>query len=127
MKIPHFGRHQEVNACIKILLLCYHGGYIWLDKCISMNTTLIHLIIVLRMQGPDPHKFYQGKTSYLSLVQRIKEAYDDVEKGKQGYKVASIQDGAVYLACQLIADKLVRHNHLMQVTRFIVDLARKCV
>jgi hypothetical protein len=22
MKIPHFGRHQEVNACIKLLLSC---------------------------------------------------------------------------------------------------------
>jgi hypothetical protein len=24
MKIPHFGRHQEVNACVKLLLSCYH-------------------------------------------------------------------------------------------------------
>jgi hypothetical protein len=31
MKIPHFERHQEVNACIKVLLSCYHGGYLWLD------------------------------------------------------------------------------------------------
>jgi hypothetical protein len=28
MKIPHFGRHQEVNACVKILLSCYHGRYL---------------------------------------------------------------------------------------------------
>jgi hypothetical protein len=27
MKIPHFGRHQEVNACVKLLLSCYHGRY----------------------------------------------------------------------------------------------------
>jgi hypothetical protein len=26
MKIPHFGRHQEVNAYVKLLLSCYHGG-----------------------------------------------------------------------------------------------------
>jgi hypothetical protein len=25
MKIPHFGRHQEVNACIKLLLSSFHG------------------------------------------------------------------------------------------------------
>jgi hypothetical protein len=25
MKIPHFGRHQEVNSCVKLLLSCYHG------------------------------------------------------------------------------------------------------
>jgi hypothetical protein len=31
MKIPHFGRHQEVNACIRLLLSCYYGRYLWLD------------------------------------------------------------------------------------------------
>ena len=30
MKIPHFDRHQEVNACVKFLLASYHGGYLWL-------------------------------------------------------------------------------------------------
>jgi len=28
MKIPHFGWHQEVNACVKLLFSCYHGGYL---------------------------------------------------------------------------------------------------
>jgi hypothetical protein len=28
MKIPHFGQHQKVNACVKLLLSCYHGGYL---------------------------------------------------------------------------------------------------
>jgi hypothetical protein len=36
MKIPHFGHHQEVNACVKLLLSCYHGGYLWLDQRITM-------------------------------------------------------------------------------------------
>jgi hypothetical protein len=27
MKIPHFDKHQEVNACVKILLSYFHGGY----------------------------------------------------------------------------------------------------
>jgi hypothetical protein len=79
------------------------------------------------MPGPDPQHFYPGKTSDHSLAQCIKEDYGDVEKGKRGYKVGSILDGAVRLACQLIADKLVRKNHPMQVTRFVVDLAGKCV
>jgi hypothetical protein len=50
-----------------------------------------------------------------------------VEKGKQGYKVSSIQNGAVRLACQLIANKLVRKNRPTQVTGFVVDLAGKCI
>jgi hypothetical protein len=42
MKIPHFDRHQEVNACVKLLLSCYHGGYLWLDRRITVDPTLIH-------------------------------------------------------------------------------------
>jgi hypothetical protein len=127
MKIPHFGRHQEVNACVKLLLSCYHGGYLWLDRHVTMDPALIHFITGLSMQGPDPQQFYPGKAADRSLAQRIKEDYGDVEKGKRGYKVASIQDGAVCLACQLIAGKLVRKNRPTQVTGFVVDLAGKCV
>jgi hypothetical protein len=116
MKILHFGHHQEVNACVKLLLSCYHGGYLWLDRRITVDPTLIYQITGLSLKGPDPQQFYPGKTSDRSLAQRIKEAYGEVEKGKRGYKVASIQDGAVHLACQLLAGKLVRKNHPTQVT-----------
>jgi hypothetical protein len=54
MNIPHFGRHQEVNPCVKLLFSCYHGGYICLDMCITVDPVLIHQIIGLSMQGPDP-------------------------------------------------------------------------
>jgi hypothetical protein len=116
MKIPHFGRHQEVNACVKILLSCYHGGYLWLDKRVTVDPVLIHMIIGLSMQGPDPHKLYSGEVVDHALAQRIKDTYDDVEKGKKGYKVASIKDGTMRLAFQLIAGKLVQKNKPMQVT-----------
>jgi hypothetical protein len=39
--IPHFDRSQEVNACVKMLLTCVHGGYLWLDRPISIDTDLI--------------------------------------------------------------------------------------
>jgi hypothetical protein len=90
MKISHFGHHQEVNACVKLLLLCYHGGYLWLDWWITVDPVLIHLITGFSMHRPDPQHFYPGKASDHSLAQHIKEAYDKVEKGKRGYKVASI-------------------------------------
>jgi hypothetical protein len=127
MKIPHFGRHMEVNACVNLLLLCYHGNYIWLDICITVDPTLIHRITGLSMQGPNPQDFYLGKATDHALAQRIKDTYGDVEKGMQGYKVASIHNGTVCLAYQLIAPKLVRKNRPTQVTRFVVDLTEKCV
>jgi hypothetical protein len=59
------------------------------------------------MQGHDPHDFYPRKIMDRALAQQIKDTYGDVEKGTQGYKVASIQSGAVHLAYQLIVGKLV--------------------
>jgi hypothetical protein len=79
------------------------------------------------MQGLDPQKFYLGKVADRALVQRIKDTHDDVEKGKRGYKVASIQDGAMHLAFQLIAGKLVRKNKPTQVTGFVINLTGNCV
>jgi hypothetical protein len=53
MKIPHFLRHQEVNACVNLLLSSVHGSYLWLDRCITFDPVLIHRITRLSMQGPD--------------------------------------------------------------------------
>jgi hypothetical protein len=83
----------------------------WLDRRITMDPALIHQITGLSVKGPDPQQFFPRKASDRSLAQRIKEAYGEVEKGKRGYKVASIQDGAMHLSFQLLAGKLVRKNH----------------
>jgi hypothetical protein len=81
MKITHFRRHQEVNARVKLLLSCYHGDYLWLDYRITFDPTLIHRIIGLSMQGLDPQDFYPGKAIDHALAQKIKDTYDDIEKG----------------------------------------------
>jgi hypothetical protein len=81
MKIPHFG-HQEVNAWVQLLMSCYNGGYLWLDRRIIVDLTLIHRITGLSLKSPDPQQFYPRKTSDCSLAQHIKESYGEVEKGK---------------------------------------------
>jgi hypothetical protein len=70
-----------VNTCIKLLLSCYHGRYFWLNHHVTVDPMLINQITGLSMQGPDPQEFYLGKTVDHALVQKIKETYDDVEKG----------------------------------------------
>jgi hypothetical protein len=44
MKIPHFDRHQEVNACVKLMLASYHRGYLWLEHHITVDPMLINRI-----------------------------------------------------------------------------------
>jgi hypothetical protein len=127
IKIPHFGRHQEVNACVKLLLSCHHGGYLWLNRHITVDLTLTNRITGLSMKGPNPQDFYPDKTTDHALAQKIKDTYGDVEKGTRGYKVASIQSGIVCLSCQLIAGKLVCNNQPTQVIGFLVDLVGKCM
>jgi hypothetical protein len=72
--------------------------------------TLIHKITGLSMQGPDLQDFYTGKVTDRALSQKINDTYGDVEKGTIGYKVASIQSGALHLTCQLIFGNLVRNK-----------------
>jgi hypothetical protein len=68
MKIPYFGRHQEVNASVKILLSSFHGSYLWLDRHITIYLVLIHRITGLSMQGPDLQDFYPGKAADRALA-----------------------------------------------------------
>jgi hypothetical protein len=55
-----------------------------------VDLVLSHLITGLRMKGPGPQQFYPRTSSDRSLAQHIKKSYDEVEKGKKGYKVSSI-------------------------------------
>jgi hypothetical protein len=81
MRIPHFGKHQEVNACVKLLLSCYHGSYLWLNRHITVDLMLINRIMGLSMKGPDTHDFYPGKAMDNAVAQWIKDTYGDVKKG----------------------------------------------
>jgi len=82
MKIPNFERHHEFNVCVKLLLSFFHGGYLWLERCITVNPVLIHRITRLGMKGTNPQYFYLGKTTDHTLAQEIKDTYGNLEKGK---------------------------------------------
>jgi hypothetical protein len=38
LEIPHFGRGKEVNKCIKQLMAVLHGGFLWLEELVSIDT-----------------------------------------------------------------------------------------
>jgi hypothetical protein len=74
MKIPHFGWHQEVNACVKLLLSCYHGGYLWLDRRITVDPTLIHRITWIEHARTRPAGLLPRK-SYRSCISTEDQGY----------------------------------------------------
>jgi hypothetical protein len=98
-----------------------------MERHMTVDLALIHWITRLSMKGPDPEEFYPGKAADCGLEQRIKDTYNDVEKGKRGYKVASIHNDTMHLAFHLIIGNLLRKNKPTEVTGFVDDLAGKCV
>lgn len=53
LNIPHFGINPEVNAHVKQLLTCIHGGNLWLDSKVEIRTQLISWITSFLIQGKD--------------------------------------------------------------------------
>jgi hypothetical protein len=41
LEVPHFGRSLEINAYVKLLFNYVHGGTLWLDPLVLIDTTLI--------------------------------------------------------------------------------------
>ena len=39
--MPHFGRLGLVGMYVKQLIVCFHGGYLWLDKPYEVMVDLI--------------------------------------------------------------------------------------
>jgi hypothetical protein len=40
LQILHFGRSNEIDAVVKILLSCVHGGHLWLDRRVDITIDL---------------------------------------------------------------------------------------
>ena len=56
-----FRPSTEVNACVKQLLSCFHGGYLWLDTKVHVTVDFISQIIELPMAGVDPLQYFHNK------------------------------------------------------------------
>jgi hypothetical protein len=58
-------RAKEVNACVKILLSCFYGSYLWLERFITVDLMLIHWIQQARTRpiGLLPREGYRSRPS----------------------------------------------------------------
>jgi hypothetical protein len=124
--IPHFDQSNEVNACIKLLLTCVHGGYLWLDKAIYIDTDLTARITGLPMQGQDPNSMFANKKTDRTLLEAMRENFHTVI-GVRRLDVLSICDPTVRIAMQTMACKLLRKCRKDQVPMGVIVAVEKCV
>lgn len=76
MQIPHFGRSNEINAVVKVLLSCVHGRHLWLDHRVDITIDLIHKIIGLSKTGADPMMHFVGKDQDWKLAAKLIKKYN---------------------------------------------------
>ena len=53
----HFGQLNEVNACMKKLLACFHGRYLWLYEPVEVTMELISAITKIHKDGTNPSQY----------------------------------------------------------------------
>ena len=75
LRIPHFGRGAEVNAVVRVLLSCVHGGYLWLGNRVDLNVDLIHCIIGLSKTSKDPQTHISSKSKDSKLPATLVNKY----------------------------------------------------
>jgi hypothetical protein len=93
--IPHFGTSTEINFFVKILLSFVHGGFLWLDRQISIDTDLITCIIGFPSKGEAPSPLFTYKKKDKALAKRMKDKYGTF-RGAHGLDVASINDDTLW-------------------------------
>ena len=86
--------YVEVNACVKKLLSCFHGGYLWLGTKLPIIIDLISQISRLPMAGLDPLQYFHGKDNDKILAVKLKKKYN-VIRDKQVYVIKTINDKAI--------------------------------
>ena len=98
------------------MLVCFHGGCLWLEQNILVDVELIALTTRLPIDGVNnPAPFFAGKDQDVTLTNRIKDKYE-LTKDKRGFFVASINDMVVRFANKVLFSKLLKKMRPNQCT-----------
>jgi len=124
--IPHFGRSNEINSCVKMLLMFVHGGYLWLDRRISIDIYLIVCIIGISLKWEDPSPLFFDKKNENALSEITREMFH-THRAQHGLDVTSICDPKVRFLMYILACKLLRKCRKDQIPVIIIVVEEKCV
>ena len=91
LQIPHFGRSNKINAVVKVLLSCMHGGHLWLDRRVDITIDLIHRITGLSKNGADPMAHFVEKDQDRKLAVRLIKKYN-LTRGGWAHDATQIED-----------------------------------
>jgi hypothetical protein len=119
LDLPHFGRGQYANNCIKKWMAVTHGGYLWMEKIVSIDVELVTHITGLPSRGMDLGQFLKYKTKEKPLDEEMKKKYD-TERGSRRIIIKIISDIATRMETKIMTCKLIRKCHKEEVSTGVV-------
>ena len=122
--MPHFNRIALVRMYVKKLLVCFHGGYLWLDKPYEVTIELVLAITGLPQQGVDLTPYLQKDTKKLdknNMKGKYQLVYD-----RKGYLISSIDDIAITAAAKILCSKVLRKMRPTECTAATIELEEQC-
>jgi hypothetical protein len=123
--LPHFGRGQYANSCIKQLLVVTHGGDIWLENIVSIDVEIIANIIGFPSWGMGPMQFLDDKAMEKALAEEMKKKYG-TNRGTRGIIIKRINDVATQMGTKILTCKLLRKCRREEVLVGVVIVASQC-
>jgi hypothetical protein len=105
---------------VKVLLGCIHGGTLWHDPLVSIDTAMIARIKWLPKANNDLKLLFK-KVGERALSKLMKEKFQTL-RGKRGLDVKNISETNVQFATQVLACKLLDKGRNDEVLT-----AEKCV
>jgi hypothetical protein len=102
LDIPHFGRGQYANKCIKQLMVVTHGRYLWLEEIVSIDVEFITYITGLSSWGEDPTQFLEDETKEKSLAEEMKNTYG-TKMGSHRIIIKCISDATTIMTTKIMA------------------------
>jgi hypothetical protein len=109
LDLPHFGRGQYANNCVKKLMAVTHDKDIWLEQLVSIDVQIITHITGMPSWGMDPTQLLEDKKKEKSLAEEMNKKYD-TERGSSGIIIKCISD---------ITTRMATKNHGMQASQEI--------
>ena len=122
--MPHFGRSGPVRMYVKQLLVCFHGGYLWLNKPYEVTVDLILDITGLPQKGIDPTLYLMNEGEKTDKND-MKTKYQLLHGGK-GFLISSIEDSVVQATTKILCSKVLCKMMPTKCMDAIVELAEKC-
>jgi hypothetical protein len=125
LDLPHFGRGQYANNCIKQLMVITHGRDLWLGQLVSIDVELIAHITGLPSWGMEPAQFLEDKTKEKALVEEMKKKYD-IERGSCGIIIKHISDIVIRMDTKIMACKLLKKCRKEEFSAEVVIATTQC-